>query len=269
MKVFDELVFFAIVMEYAPGGELFDDVVRESERDSRMNEVTAKLGFYQICHTIAHLHEGNVCHRDLKLENILLMSSSQDSLIKITDFGLSKQFNSVEMLETFVGTPVYMAPEIFALTGSLFDKQSYTCKSDCWSLGVVLYILLSGTQPFRDSDADALKRKIMKGQYQPMIGGRWEAISEDAKNLVSQLLVVDPKSRLSAENILQHSWFSNDVATVTQARLVMGLEKGEREDSGKGSSVEGKEAGDHGKRKRDESESGTGAVLVKKVCFNP
>merc|ERR1719233_554645 len=267
LEVFDEPTVFAIVMEYAPGGELFDQVVKESEKDTVLNEMTAKLRFYQICHTIAHLHQRNVCHRDLKLENILLMSNAPDSLIKITDFGLSKQFNSVEMLETFVGTPVYMAPEIFALTGNVFDRQSYTCKSDCWSLGVVLYLLLSGTQPFRDSDAEVLKQKIMTGQYQEMTGVRWDAISEDAKNLVSKLLVVDPGSRLSAEKILQHRWFSADMVTVNQARQVMGLDNSEEGDSGKGRSI-GNENGDSGKRKRDDAGKGTGAVFAKKKCFN-
>ena len=137
LEVFDEKKLLAIVMEFAPGGELFDKVVEEYEEET-LNEKTAKLRFYQISHAVAHLHRGNICHRDLKLENILLMNNSNDSLIKITDFGLSKHFSSVDVLETFVGTPVYMAPEIIAITGSPFDSKSYTCKSECWSLGVVL-----------------------------------------------------------------------------------------------------------------------------------
>ena len=136
-------------------------------------------------------------HRVLKLENILLMGSSRDSLVKITDFDISKQFSSVEVLETFVGTPVFMAPEIFAMTGSLFDKQSCTCKSECWYDPWVLSSTCCSValSPLRDHDADALKLKIMKlkGQYQPMIGWRWEAISEeDAEKLESKLLLVDP-----------------------------------------------------------------------------
>ena len=145
------------------------------------------------------------------------------------------------------------------MTGSLFDKQSCTCKSECWYDPWVLSSTCCSValSPLRDHDADALKLKIMKlkGQYQPMIGWRWEAISEeDAEKLESNLLLVDPnpESRLSAENILKHSWFSNDVATVTQARLVIGLEKSEGDDSGKGSSVRGKEAIDNGKRKGGE-----------------
>ena len=115
LEVFDEKKLLAIVMEFAPGGELFDKVVEEYEEET-LNEKTAKLRFYQISHAVAHLHRGNICHRDLKLENILLMNNSEDSLIKITDFGLSKHFSSVDVLETFVGTPVYMEPEIIATT---------------------------------------------------------------------------------------------------------------------------------------------------------
>ena len=84
-----------------------------------MSEVTAKLRFYQISHATVHLHAKCVCHRDLKLENILLMMNSCNSLLKITDFGLSKQFSSVVVLETLVGTPVYIAPDMIALSGSI------------------------------------------------------------------------------------------------------------------------------------------------------
>jgi serine/threonine protein kinase len=126
---------FVIVMEYAAGGELFDQVV--ADHDAKiLSEEAAKLQFFQISHTIAYLHSKNVCHRDLKLENILLMGSGPRSLIKVTDFGLSKQFSSTKMLETYVGTPIYMAPEVISCCSMWGGNvASYSCKSDCWSLG--------------------------------------------------------------------------------------------------------------------------------------
>merc|ERR1712025_354704 len=203
----------------------------------------------QISHAIAHLHKRKVCHRDLKLENILMMDKSTSSLLKITDFGLSKHFNSIDVLETFVGTPVYTAPEVISLSGKL--SHSYTEKADCWSLGVVLYMLLSGTQPFRDCSSSGLQKIILEGKFDPMTGGRWEAVSEVAKDLVGKLLVVDPSMRLGAEEIMSHGWFQADRQVVRQAEVIMGLDKSEA-DSGRGSMAPSRGGDQVGKRKRDD-----------------
>ena len=256
---------FVIVMEYAAGGELFDQVLLEYEAGT-LTEGVAKLRFYQISHTIAYLHDKNVCHRDLKLENILLMKKSPKSLVKITDFGLSKHFSSVDVLETFVGTPVYMAPEVISLSNSKVPNTMYSCKSDCWSLGVVLYMLISGHQPFRESSNEMLQEKIVTGQYEPMVGQRWQGVSDDAKDLVRKLLVVDPASRLGAEEILNHRWFVMDREVVRQAEEVMGL-VGSEADSGRRSMVV-KDGGDV-KRKRnggqdDEDKEGRARVGKKR-----
>ena len=246
LDVVDDEKLFVIVMEYAAGGELFDQVIKDYESNT-LTEIVAKFRFYQICHTIAYLHGKNVCHRDLKLENILLMKRHPNSLIKITDFGLSKHFSSVDVLETFVGTPVYMAPEVISLSSSR-AFHSYSCKSDCWSLGVVLYMLLCGHQPFRDNSNEALQEKIMARKYEPMKGMRWEGVSEAAKDMVEKLLVVNPGLRLGADEILQHKWFVMDREVCRKAADVMGL-GGSEADSGRGSMVV-KEGGS--KRKRVE-----------------
>jgi len=248
-EVFDENNMFVIVMEYAAGGEVFDEVIKEYEA-GKLTEAVAKLRFYQICHTISYLHKKNICHRDLKLENILLMNKRPRSLVKITDFGLSKHFNSVDVLETFVGTPVYMAPEVISLSSkNIFNNREYSCKSDCWSLGVVLYMLLSGHQPFRDTNSEMLQEKIMSGKYEPMTGGKWLKVTGDAKDLISQLLVVEPEKRLGADDILLHKWFGMDLEVVKQAMEIMGL-VGSEADSGRGSMAVG-EHGDGSKRKRE------------------
>ena len=188
------------------------------------------------------------------------MEKSPKSLVKITDFGLSKHFNSVDVLATFVGTPVYMAPEVISLSSSK-EVHEYTCKSDCWSLGVVLYMLLSGHQPFRDNSNQMLQEKIVAGKYEPMTGPRWHGVSDDAKDLVVKLLVVDPDLRLGAEDVLHHKWFVMDREVVRQAEEVMGI-VGSEADSGRGSMVV-KEGGE-GKRKGNGDEDDEARIRLGK-----
>jgi len=236
----------SIIMEYAAGGDLFEQVWQD-QNSGNLVEGNAKIQFYQISHAIAFLHSKNICHRDLKLENILLAKSGPTNRIKVTDFGLSKKWSSTSLLKTFVGTPTYMAPEVIRGAGHpSWDMVPYSCKSDCWSLGVILYILLSGQQPFvrNRSSMDNLKKSVMAGAF-TMKGSRWEKVSEEGKELVTKLLQVDPDQRLSAKEILEASWFTGDVETVNSALEVMGLdeldsipfeEEVDREDSGVGHS---------------------------------
>jgi len=236
----------SIIMEYAAGGDLFEQVSEDND-SGKLVEHNAKIQFYQIAHAIAFLHSKNICHRDLKLENILLAKSGPTSRIKVTDFGLSKKWSSTSLLKTFVGTPTYMAPEVIRGAGQpSWDMVPYSCKSDCWSLGVILYILLSGQQPFvrNRSSMDNLKKSVMAGAF-TMKGSRWEKVSEEGKELVTKLLQVDPDKRLSAKEILEASWFTGDTETVNSALEVIGLdeldsipseEELDREDSGVGHS---------------------------------
>ena len=174
----------------------------------------------QVVDCVKYLHTSNVCHRDLKLENILLAKPGSHSLVKVTDFGLSKIWGSGEMLETYVGTPVYMAPEVVACAGQ--DASSYSAKSDCWSLGVILYLLLSGRHPFPTNvSEDERDRKIKEGKMRLMEGARWENISDQAKDLVKSLLKVDPEERLSCEETLDHPWFRESPAVVDAALMLM------------------------------------------------
>ena len=128
----------------------------------------------------------------MKLENILLLESGPTCRIKVTDFGLSKKWSSTNILESFVGTPSYMAPEVIRGAGEpLWNISPYSCKSDCWSLGVILYVLLSGRQPFvrNRSSMEKLKKSVLAGNFN-MEGRCWAKISEEGKQLVRSLLKV-------------------------------------------------------------------------------
>eukprot|EP00092_Neocalanus_flemingeri_P085896 GFUD01108151.1.p1 GENE.GFUD01108151.1~~GFUD01108151.1.p1 ORF type:complete len:278 (+),score=109.41 GFUD01108151.1:92-835(+) len=205
-------------MEFAKGGELFDQVVEDYKRN-RLNERTAKLQFYQVVDTVRYLHSKQVCHRDLKLENLLLAEPGPHSLVMVSDFGLSKLWGEDgSRLHTYVGTPVYMAPEVLVM-GERNAMPGYTYKADCWSLGVILFLLLSGKQPF--SQGDDMTKLIMEGRFRSMTGGAWETVSGTAKSLVRALLETDPDKRLSTEQVLNHTWFAGDQGVCTWARRVM------------------------------------------------
>ena len=211
-----------IVMEYARGGELFDRVVEDYDKNN-LTERMAKFQFYQIVEAVRYLHSKQVCHRDLKLENLLLSDTGKYPLIKVSDFGLSKQWEGCS-LHSYVGTPVYMAPEVLAVALGDGVTTSYTSKADCWSLGVILYILLCCRHPFNKDD-DSFFRCIQEGRFNSMSGSTWENISVSAKNLVRALLEVDPKKRLDTEEILKHGWFTDDPDTVLASkRTIWGAE---------------------------------------------
>ena len=194
---------FVIVMEFAEGGELEHQVVLDRTME-RLSERTAKIQFYQICHAVAYLHSKKVCHRDLKLSNILMSCpNNAKSKLKIADFGLSKLF-STSPLRSHVGAPIIMAPEVM----DNFERKTYTNKADLWSLGICLFQLLVGKLP---NDASNIR----------MEGGRWEDISCEAKDLIDSLLTVDPVRRLSADQALQHVWFQGDEEVCREARHIM------------------------------------------------
>jgi len=195
-----------IVMEYAEGGELFDQVLEDSEKNN-LDERKAKFLFYQVVDAVKHLHNNHICHRDLKLENLLLAQDKPFSLVKVSDFGLSKAWED-DWLQSYVGTPIYMAPEVLAM-GQRSESRGYTSKADCWSLGVILYTLLSGKHPF-STVGEEMVSQIMQGKVRSMTGMVWDKVTITAKSLVRSLLETDPEKRLSAEEVLKHPWFSED-----------------------------------------------------------
>eukprot|EP00968_Pinguiococcus_pyrenoidosus_P025072 scaffold5443_cov291-Pinguiococcus_pyrenoidosus.AAC.5 len=189
-----------VVMELVKGGDLFDRILARGVYD----EDTAKELMKRVLEAVQYLHEQNIVHRDLKPENILLVNSDDDVECKITDFGLAKQ-TSEDGLKTFCGTPAYFAPEVLKRRMTIAGTGRYGKEADMWSLGVIMYILLSGRQPFNDS---TLFDQIETAAYR-LDGKLWDSISEKAKDLLRGLLNAAPERRLTAQDALAHAWFED------------------------------------------------------------
>ena len=163
------------------------------------------------------MHDQGISHRDLKPENILLCSKeNKETLIKVTDFGLSKFFDATTVLKTFCGTPNYLAPEVLTSKG----EGSYTNKVDNWSLGVILYICLAGYHPFNEDGKVPLETQIRKGSY-TFPPDYWSSVSKDAIDLVKNLLNVDPDKRFTLDQVLNHKWIKNDKNLKKLAEKIM------------------------------------------------
>ena len=188
-----------LVMELCEGGELFDRL--HAQEGSHYSEARAAHIVSMMLSSIAYIHNRGITHRDLKLENFLFESRADDSNLKLIDFGLSARYQPrFKRMTTMVGTPYYIAPEI--LQG---DKRGYTSACDMWSLGVITYMLLSGTPPFKGRhDADVLT-SVRRGKY-TLSGRRWEHVSDHAKNFVRKLLVYNATKRISATDGLKDPW---------------------------------------------------------------
>ncbi|XP_072862941.1 serine/threonine-protein kinase Chk2 isoform X2 [Chlorocebus sabaeus] len=174
IKNFFDAEDYYIVLELMEGGELFDKVVG----NKRLKEATCKLYFYQMLLAVQYLHENGIIHRDLKPENVLLSSQEEDCLIKITDFGHSKILGETSLMRTLCGTPTYLAPEVLVSVGT----AGYNRAVDCWSLGVILFICLSGYPPFSEHRTQvSLKDQITSGKYN-FIPEVWAEVSEKGMN---------------------------------------------------------------------------------------
>ncbi|XP_066906977.1 serine/threonine-protein kinase MARK2 isoform X6 [Halyomorpha halys] len=179
-----------LVMEYASGGEVFDYLVLHG----RMKEKEARAKFRQIVSAVQYCHQKKIIHRDLKAENLLLDSEMN---IKIADFGFSNEFTPGNKLDTFCGSPPYAAPELFQ--GKKYDGPEV----DVWSLGVILYTLVSGSLPFDGSTLRELRERVLRGKYRiPFY------MSTDCENLLKKFLVLNPAKRASLEAIMKDKWMN-------------------------------------------------------------
>jgi calcium/calmodulin-dependent protein kinase I len=204
-EVYEDDEQFYLVMELVKGKELFDKIVERgmySERDA------ANI-ILQVVSAVRYLHENGIAHRDLKPENLLSAGEEENEIVKIADFGFSKSFaDEGEKLMTSCGSPGYVAPEI--LTAESYDKSV-----DMWSVGVIIYILLSGYPPFYADSAPALFKKIMDVKYD-FDDSVWDDISDSAKDLIRNLLVKDPSKRYTASQCLDHAWVRGSAANERQ-----------------------------------------------------
>lgn len=191
---YEEKKMFYMVIELMEGGELFERIVKKTF----YNEKEARDLIRILLDALAYLHHRHIVHRDLKPENLLLKSPYNDFDIKLADFGFAKKVNG-KSLDTQCGTPGYVAPEI--LKGA-----KYGTEVDMWSCGVIVYILLGGYPPFHDDNHAILYRKIKAADYtfEPQY---WDQVSDDAKDLIKKMLVVDPDKRLTADQAFRHPWF--------------------------------------------------------------
>uniref|UniRef100_A0A8C7KC31 non-specific serine/threonine protein kinase n=1 Tax=Oncorhynchus kisutch TaxID=8019 RepID=A0A8C7KC31_ONCKI len=179
-----------LIMEYASGGEVFDYLVAHG----RMKEKEARAKFRQIVSAVQYCHQKCIVHRDLKAENLLL---DADMNIKIADFGFSNEFTMGNKLDTFCGSPPYAAPELFQ--GKKYDGPEV----DVWSLGVILYTLVSGSLPFDGQNLKELRERVLRGKYRiPFY------MSTDCENLLKKFLILNPTKRGSLEQIMKDRWMN-------------------------------------------------------------
>uniref|UniRef100_A0A8C1D7R5 CaM kinase-like vesicle-associated protein n=2 Tax=Cyprinus carpio TaxID=7962 RepID=A0A8C1D7R5_CYPCA len=207
VDVYETRKEYYLFLELATGREVFDWILDQgyySERDTS-NVIR------QVMEAVAYLHSLKIVHRNLKLENLVYYNRLKHSKIVISDFHLAKLENG--LIKEPCGTPEYLAPEVVG-------RQRYGRAVDCWALGVIMYILLSGNPPFYDETDDDdyenhdknLFRKILAGDYE-FDSPYWDEISDSAKNLVSRLMEVDQDQRLTAQEAINHEWISGNAAS--------------------------------------------------------
>ncbi|XP_028623948.1 serine/threonine-protein kinase 33 [Grammomys surdaster] len=218
-QVFETPQKMYLVMELCEDGELKEVL----DQKGHFSENETRLIIQSLASAIAYLHNKDIVHRDLKLENIMVKSSFIDDNnemnlnIKVTDFGLAVQKHgsrSEGMMQTTCGTPIYMAPEVI-------NAHDYSQQCDIWSIGVIMYILLCGKPPFMANSEEKLFELIKKGELQfedPV----WDSVSDSAKNALKQLMKVDPAHRITAKELLDNQWLTGN--TLSSARPTNVLE---------------------------------------------
>ncbi|XP_050297038.1 calcium/calmodulin-dependent protein kinase type II alpha chain isoform X1 [Anthonomus grandis grandis] len=187
--------FHYLVFDLVTGGELFEDIVAREF----YSEADASHCIQQILESVNHCHQNGVVHRDLKPENLLLASKAKGAAVKLADFGLAIEVaNERQAWFGFAGTPGYLSPEVL-------KKEPYGKPVDIWACGVILYILLVGYPPFWDEDQHRLYAQIKAGAYD-YPSPEWDTVTPEAKNLINQMLTVNPSNRITAADALKHPW---------------------------------------------------------------
>ncbi|KAH7314555.1 hypothetical protein KP509_21G008900 [Ceratopteris richardii] len=198
-EAFEDDDYVYLVMELCEGGELLDRIL--ARKDGRYSEKDAAAVVRQMLKVAAHCHLNGIVHRDLKPENFLFKSCTKDSLLKVTDFGLSDFIVPGVYFHDVVGSTYYVAPEVL-------KKQSGP-ESDVWSIGVITHILLCGRRPFCGKTESRVFKEVLRQQLD-FQAKPWPTLSSNAKDFVYKLLIKDPKSRLTAAQALSHPWVRED-----------------------------------------------------------
>ncbi|XP_069000427.1 calcium/calmodulin-dependent protein kinase type II subunit gamma isoform X12 [Embiotoca jacksoni] len=187
--------FHYLVFDLVTGGELFEDIVAREY----YSEADASHCINQILESVSHIHQHDIVHRDLKPENLLLASKMKGAAVKLADFGLAIEVQGEQQAWFgFAGTPGYLSPEVLR-------KDPYGKPVDIWACGVILYILLVGYPPFWDEDQHKLYQQIKAGAYD-FPSPEWDTVTPEAKNLINQMLTINPAKRITADQAIKHPW---------------------------------------------------------------
>ncbi|XP_067262274.1 calcium/calmodulin-dependent protein kinase (CaM kinase) II beta 1 isoform X22 [Chanodichthys erythropterus] len=187
--------FHYLLFDLVTGGELFEDIVAREY----YSEADASHCMHQILDSVHHIHQHDIVHRDLKPENLLLASKCKNAAVKLADFGLAIEVQGDQQAWFgFAGTPGYLSPEVLR-------KEAYGKPVDIWACGVILYILLVGYPPFWDEDQHKLYQQIKAGAYD-FPSPEWDTVTPEAKNLINQMLTINPAKRITAQEALKHPW---------------------------------------------------------------
>ncbi|XP_030057591.1 calcium/calmodulin-dependent protein kinase type II subunit beta isoform X17 [Microcaecilia unicolor] len=187
--------FHYLIFDLVTGGELFEDIVAREY----YSEADASHCVHQILESVTFIHQCDIVHRDLKPENLLLASKCKGAAVKLADFGLAIEVQGEQQAWFgFAGTPGYLSPEVLR-------KEAYGKPVDIWACGVILYILLVGYPPFWDEDQHKLYQQIKAGAYD-FPSPEWDTVTPEAKNLINQMLTINPAKRITAHEALKHPW---------------------------------------------------------------
>ncbi|XP_061543038.1 calcium/calmodulin-dependent protein kinase type 1D-like isoform X2 [Phycodurus eques] len=196
---YESQTHYYLVMQLVSGGELFDRILDKGV----FTEKDASMVIKQVLEAVGYLHENSIVHRDLKPENLLYYSADENAKIMVSDFGLSKTLEH-GVMSTACGTPGYVAPEVLA-------QKPYSKAVDCWSIGVITYILLCGYPPFFEENETRLFSKIMRAEY-AFHSPFWDEISESGIDFIRNMMEKNPMKRFSTEQALRHPWIAGNTA---------------------------------------------------------
>ena len=201
---------FYIVTDYCPEGELFHEI----DKKNQFSEKETSYILYQILQAVRYIHKMRVLHRDIKPENIMIMGREPTGLlrVKLIDFGTAKLFSEGNKQRALVGSSYYIAPEVI--------KGKYDEACDIWSVGVIMYIMLTGTPPFNGDEDDEILKAVSIGRYDTSLP-QYQALSPNAKDLLTKLLKYNPSERITAAEALNHPWFtSNEFQQLYRAHTI-------------------------------------------------